>query len=56
MNSNSFSPIVFALISYGIAMLIAVLVTFIVKAIAFFVREKKPAPAEGDAAGTKAAS
>jgi tryptophan-rich sensory protein len=42
MNGHSYSPIVFALISYGIAALIAVMVTFIVRLIAFLVREKKP--------------
>ena len=54
MNDHSFSPIVFALISYGIAAVIAVMVTFIVKAIAFFVREKKAAPPEEAAAKPKA--
>ena len=54
MNEHSFSPIIFALISYGIAAIIAVLVTFIVKAIAFFIREKKPAKTEKAASGTKA--
>jgi len=54
MNDHSFSPIIFALITYGIAAVIAVVVTFIVKTIAFFVREKKPAEAEGGTAKTKA--
>jgi hypothetical protein len=54
MNQHSFSPIIFALISYGIAAIIAVLVTFTVKAIAFFVREKKPAEAKEAASKTKA--
>jgi len=54
VNEHSFSPIIFALISYGIAAIIAVLVTFIVKAIAFFIREKKPAETEKAASGTKA--
>jgi uncharacterized membrane protein len=49
MNGHSFSPIVFALISYGIAAVIAVAVTFIVRAIAFFVREKKPRAEEAAA-------
>jgi hypothetical protein len=54
MNNHSFSPIVFALIAYGIAAFIAVVVTFIVRAIAFFVREKKADGAEGAAARPKA--
>jgi uncharacterized membrane protein len=54
MNDHSFSPIIFALIAYGIAAIIAVLVTFIIKAIAFFIREKKPAKAEEAASRTKA--
>ena len=54
MNDHSFSPIVFALISYGIAAVIAVLVTFIVKAIAFFTREKKPANTDQAASKPKA--
>ena len=43
MDNHAFHPIIFALLAYGIAAVIAVMVTFIVKAIAFFVREKKPA-------------
>jgi hypothetical protein len=43
---QEFHPVIFALIAYGIAAVISVCVTFIVKAIAFFVREKKPAAAE----------
>jgi len=54
MNDHSFSPIVFALFSYGIAAVIAVMVTFIVKLIAFFVREKKAPPPEEAAAKPKA--
>jgi hypothetical protein len=54
MNDHTFSPIVFALFSYGIAAIIAVIVTFIVKAIAFFIREKKPPKAEEAASKTKA--
>lgn len=54
MNDHTFSPIVFALISYGIAAVIAVVVTFIVKMIAFFVREKRTAPPEEAAAKPKA--
>ncbi|MCJ7604679.1 MAG: hypothetical protein MUO19_01420 [Dehalococcoidales bacterium] len=46
MDNQTFHPVVFALITYGIAAVIAVCVTFIVKAIAFFVREKKPAAAK----------
>ncbi|HUT68713.1 MAG TPA: hypothetical protein VMW86_09245 [Dehalococcoidales bacterium] len=37
----------FALITYGVAAVIAVCVTFIVKAIAFFVQRKKSAADEG---------
>ena len=43
---QQFHPVVFALIAYGIAAVIAVCVTFIIKAIAFIVREKKPAEAQ----------
>ena len=43
---QQFHPVVFALIAYGIAAVIAVFVTFIIKAIAFLVREKKPAEAQ----------
>lgn len=35
-----FHPVVFALIAYGIAAVIAVCVAFIVKVIAFFVQRK----------------
>ncbi len=40
---EQFHPVVFALISYGIAPIIAVIVTFLIKAMAALVREKKPA-------------
>ena len=43
---QEFHPVVFALIAYGIAAVISVCVTFIVKTIAFLVRDKKPAAAE----------
>jgi hypothetical protein len=42
-----FHPVVFALIAYGIAAVIAVCVAFIVKVIAFFVQRKKEGAAEG---------
>jgi len=38
-----FHPVIFALIAYGITAIIAVCVTFIVKAIVFFTRDKPPA-------------
>jgi hypothetical protein len=40
-------PVVFALLAYGIAAVIAVCVAFIVKVIAFIVQRKKPATDEG---------
>jgi len=40
---QQFHPVVFALIAYGVAAVIAGCGTFIIKAIASFVREKKPA-------------
>ncbi len=42
-----FHPVVFALITYGVAAIIAVCVALIVKAIAFFVQRKKSAAEEG---------
>ena len=42
-----FHPIVFVLIAYGIAAVIAVCVTFIVKIIAFIVRRKEVAADKG---------
>jgi hypothetical protein len=42
-----FHPIVFALIAYGIAAVIALCVAAIVKVIAFFVQGKKEGAAEG---------
>ena len=41
-----FHPVIFALITYGITAVIAVFVTFIVKLIVFFTREKQSAPPE----------
>ena len=41
-------PIVFALLAYGIAAVIAVCVAFIVKVIAFIVQRKKVSADEGD--------
>jgi hypothetical protein len=41
-----FHPVVFALIAYGIAAVIAVCVAFIVKVIVFFVRRKDGGTAE----------
>lgn len=42
-----FHPVVFALIAYGVAAVIAVCVAFIVKVIAFIVQRKKGAADEG---------
>jgi hypothetical protein len=42
-----FHPIVFALIAYGIAVVIALCVAAIVKIIAFFVQRKREGEAEG---------
>jgi cbb3-type cytochrome oxidase cytochrome c subunit len=42
-----FHPIVFALIAYGITVVIAVCVAAIVKVIAFFVQRKKESTVEG---------
>ena len=41
-------PVVFALLAYGIAAVIAVCVAFIVKVIAFIVQGKKVTADEGD--------
>lgn len=43
----SFHPVIFALIAYGITIIIAACVTLIVRVIALAVRPKQSAPAAG---------